>query len=153
MFCMPIVTYISFRFPDFWSSRSFSFPEIYLSFSSYRYYRLTMISVIFLLYSQNIWILILIFDVYKLSKFQSAHTFHCLAICMSSSWYGQYGLTLPTNLIYCNCCLFRLWDTPTKLQDIVHGLIGDIFSLTNDRKIKNIIGYEFDIRRFHIYCN
>ena len=29
MFCMPIVTYISFRFPDFWSSQSFSFPEIY----------------------------------------------------------------------------------------------------------------------------
>ena len=54
MFCMPIVTYISFWFPDFWSSRSFSFPEFYLSFSSYRYYRLTMISAIFLLYSHNI---------------------------------------------------------------------------------------------------
>ena len=38
-----------------------------------------------------------------------------------------------------------------SVQEIVNGLIGDIFLLMNDRKIKFIIRYEFDVRRFQIY--
>ena len=74
---------------------------------------------------------------------------------------GNVELILATNLkyihiyiyiyIYCNWHLIRLRDTPTRLQDIVHGLIRDIFLLMKDREKKMDMSLRFRVFIHYIY--